>query len=243
MNPYYQDDYVTLYCCDNREVYHELPSGVLISDGPYGTSEDMDYKRFTSSMAGSMQAPLSRHQWPDIVGDDEPFDPTPWIDTKRWRRTILCGANRFSDKLPIGTWLIWDKRIKGQDINHFMADGEGAWMNSGNGVQIFSHAWSGFARDSERGEHYHAAQKPVALAEWFIGKAGTKLDEIVVDPYAGASWVLIAAKRLGLHAVGCEIVEEYAETGARRLQATSALARNYATAKVNDQLAFDLGDE
>ena len=126
MNAYYTDNYVTLYNCDNREVYDILPSGVLISDVPYGTDEDMDYSRFTSSINGSNKSPLSRHEWEAIDGDQEPFDPKPWIDPKRWRRSILWGANRYSDKLPIGSWLIWDKRIKGQRVNNFLADGEGA---------------------------------------------------------------------------------------------------------------------
>lgn len=243
MKPYYTDNYVTLYNCDNREVYDILPSGVLISDVPYGTDEDMDYGRFTSSINGAVKAPLSRHEWDAIDGDQEPFDPKPWIDPKRWRRVILWGANRYSDKLPIGSWFIWDKRIRGQSINHFLADGEGAWMSSGWGVHVFSHAWSGFARDSERGEYYGPAQKPVALAEWCIDKAGVKQDEIVVDPYCGASgWILVAAKRLGLQAVGCEMVEKYAEIAARRLQATAAVARNADSAKQGDQLAFEIGE-
>lgn len=242
MKPYYQDAYVTLYLCDNKELYDELPSGVLISDVPYGTDEDMDYSRFTNSMDGSMKAPLSRHTWDAITGDKEPFDPKPWIDDKRWRRTILWGANRYSDKLPCGSWLIWDKRIKGQDINHFLADGEGAWMSSGNGVYVFSHTWTGFSRDSERGQHFHAAQKPVALAEWCIGKAGTKPDEIVVDPYCGSGWILVAAKRLGLQAVGVEILEQWAETAARRLAATPAVAKNAASALAGDQLKMEIGE-
>ena len=241
--PYYQDPYVTLYLADNRAVFDILPSGVLISDVPYGTDEDMDYSRFTNSMDGAMKAPLSRHTWDAIEGDKEPFDPKPWIEDKRWRRAILWGANRYSDKLPCGSWLIWDKRIKGQDINHFLADGEGAWMSSGTGVYVFSHTWTGFSRDSERREHYGPAHKPAALAEWCIEKAGVKEDEIVVDPYCGASaWVLVAAKRLGLQAVGVEIEEKYAEIAARRLAATSAVARSAASALAGDQLRMGIGE-
>jgi site-specific DNA-methyltransferase (adenine-specific) len=220
MQPYYQDAHVTLYLGDCRELVPALALervDLLLTDPPYGVGWDTDYNYdFTSSN----QKWVKNHTWARMSGDTTPFDPTPWL---RYPQVILWGANCYSNRLPMGRWLVWDKRYPNGKA--FLSAAEGAWMKGGHGVHLFSQTWQGVCRSrlhaSEKPvRSLHPTQKPVALACWCIAQA--KRVQTMLDPYAGSGWVLIAAKTLGLRAWGCEIEEAYCETAARRLQATAA---------------------
>jgi site-specific DNA-methyltransferase (adenine-specific) len=58
----------------------------------------------------------------------------------------------------------------------------------------------------------HPTQKPVALMSRLL----TKLDGVVLDPFAGVGSTLRAAKDLGRKAIGIEIEERYCEIAAKR---------------------------
>lgn len=208
MKPYYDDGTCVIYHGDCRELMPSLTFAAIVTDPPYGVEHDTDYRRFTKGA----DAPRNSHD--AIEGDAEPFDPAPFL--KAARRVILFGANCFSDRLPIGSWLVWDKRTPGGAKN-VMSDGEVAWFGHGHGVYILSHSWDGFNRASERGTAYHPTQKPVALMGWALGIAGVREGETVLDPFMGSGPTLVAAKSLGLSAVGIDVDERYCEIAARRL--------------------------
>lgn len=209
MTPYYQRNGITIYCGDCKEILPGL-KGIdsLITDPQYGIDFDTDYTRFTGG-----QAIQKTHQ--PIHGDNEPFDPSHLLN---YRRVILWGANCYSHKLPLGAWLIWDKRTPNANKN-VMSDAEVAWFNNGHGVYIFQHTWDGFNRASERGTAYHPTQKPVILMKWSIEKA--KPQGVICDPYMGSGSTLRAAKDLGYPAIGIEISEAYCEIAVKRLQQVS----------------------
>ena len=95
------------------------------------------------------------------------------------------------------------------------ADAELAWSNCVKGVRVFRHEWNGFNRFSEKREHYHPAQKPVALMRWCIQKAG--MPAVICDPYMGGGPIPRASKDLGLSCIGIDIEERYCEIAAKRL--------------------------
>ena len=53
MKPYYQDDAVTIYHGDCRELLPVLSFDAILTDPPYGVDHDTNYKRFTALNAGS----------------------------------------------------------------------------------------------------------------------------------------------------------------------------------------------
>lgn len=203
--PYYDRDEIVIYCGDCLEVMPGL-EGVdsLISDIPYGIDFDTDYTRFSGGASEQ-----HRHKHRRINGDDKTFNPSHLLNH---RRVVLFGANTFS--LPIGAYLVWDKRSPGANKNA-MADAEIAWMNNGHGVYIFEHSWDGFNRASERGTNYHPTQKPVIVMQWIIQKA--KPQGLICDPYMGSGSTLVAAQREGRRAVGIELSEEYCKIAVERL--------------------------
>jgi len=176
----------------------------VVTDPPYGVNHDTDYTRFSGGFSDS------RNFGERIHGDDLPFDPSYLLD---YPYVILWGANAYSDKLPCGSWLVWDKRNNGQE--KILSDGEVAWLNRGHGVYIFNHAWNGFIRDSERGKTMHPTQKPIALFEWCLSHA--KDTQLIFDPFSGSAPVTVAAERTGRICYGMEIEPKYVAVALERL--------------------------
>ena len=207
MNPYYQDDYVTIYHGDCQEIAPGLGQfDLLLADPPYGIAYNRE------------EVPQGKHIWSHgrqvdaVLGDMENFDPTPWL---KYKRVVLWGANCYADRLPpLPTWLVWDK-VTRNGLKLRIAECELAWTNCVGRPQVFRYLWSGGYRQGEQGEHYHPTQKPVALMSWCIQLAGDV--QTVLDPFAGSGTTGRAAKDLGRKAVLIEREEKYCEIAARRM--------------------------
>lgn len=120
MNPYFQENGITLYHGDCREILPQLPAlprpDLLLTDPPYGAGLSFDYAdRFKPSRkpgkAGvwwnnADRSSMMRHE--PVIGDDVPFDPAHLL---KFGKIVLWGANHYASKLPdSGGWLVWDKR-------------------------------------------------------------------------------------------------------------------------------------
>jgi DNA modification methylase len=227
MQPYYQDEYATLYHGDWRTVLPELTLprvDLVLRDPPYGIGWKTNYQQGRSHRTDAVQQ-IPRKHWPALAEDDKPFDPSPWL---AYPQVIFWGAQCFSDKLPPGRLLVWDKRYR-SGKSFFLSDAEAAWMKGGYGVRLYAQTWMGISRSqchpTEKGPKggtvsLHPTQKPVALMQWCIGLAGRRV-QTVLDPYCGSGTTLIAAKALGLTSIGIEIEETYCATAARRLAQTT----------------------
>lgn len=199
MTPYYDDGKgIQLFLGDCREVLPTLDAAsidLVLADPPYG-------------IGLIPRGPYKGES--GIIGDDKPFDPLPFLG---WN-AILWGANHYADRLPPSSgWIVWDKRTI--DVRNYKADAELAWTNCISVVRVFRHLWNGAFRDSEYGELYHPAQKPVALMQWCIQQVADA--ETILDPFCGSGTTVVAAKLLGRKVIGIEIEERYCEIAAKRL--------------------------
>ena len=208
MKPYYEQDGITIYHGDCRDILPEVWLGVdlLLADPPYGINAVTEKgKTFGTSNA------CDTNTYAPIFDDDKPFDPAHLLI---FPKIILWGANHYADKLPAQScWLAWDKRdgVKSNPL----ADCELAWTNLGGPARLLHHRWMGMIRASERDRRMHPTQKPVALMRWCLELA--QPDGVVCDPYMGSGPTLVAAKERGLRAVGIEMEEAYCEIAATRL--------------------------
>lgn len=204
MKPYYARDGITIYHGDCREILPALPKvDLVLTDPPYGISHPTNYKsRKRAALAACTD-------YPPVVGDDRPFDPTPLL---RWP-CILWGANYYADKLPpVSGWLVWDK-LRPDDLDQSTC--ELAWSNFVKGCRRFAYLWNGCMRAGDDAL-FHPTQKPEALMGWCLSLRWTP-EGTVLDPYMGAGATLVAAKRHGRKAIGIEIEERYCEIAANRL--------------------------
>ena len=194
-----------------------MDADALVSDPPYGIgwpSETFE-KRFTMNNSSAPHAKnLVRKKHTAIIGDGKPFDPAPWL---QYPIVVLWGANNFSNRLPQGSWLVWDKRDALE--NAFMSEAEAAWMNRGKSVRLVKHCWQGFSRASENSEHYHPTQKPVAVMAWCMDAAKVPEGATVLDPYMGSGTTGVACLRTGRNFIGVEKDPEHFKTACARLEA------------------------
>lgn len=66
-------------------------------------------------------------------------------------------------------------------------------------------------------EGQHPTQKPLALFAYLL-RTFTNPVDVILDPFAGSGTTLVAAKQLGLKAIGIEIEEKYCRIAVERLR-------------------------
>jgi len=221
-DPYYQDDYVTLYHGDSLKLLDQLDFDVIVTDPPYGISVNTrgaSTGRGSNGRTSSGNAVSPSRDYPPIHGDDKPFDPLPLLALNL--PTVLFGANHYGSRLPDASrWLAWDKLdglTSKRDIGfNDQADCELAWTNLGGPARLYSQRWMGAMKSGEdrMTARRHPTEKPVELMRWVLAQCP---DGIVLDPFAGAGSTLRAAKDLGRQAIGIELEEQYCKTIVGRL--------------------------
>lgn len=226
--PYYSDPMATLYLGDCLEIAPQL-AGVtcIVSDPPYGIGfphgapSRTRSKRRTSRGVGVAKADVGLG-FPPMVGDDRPFDPTPWLG---YPRVALFGANHYAHLLPPSAgWIVWDKRVGMASTDQ--SDCELCWTNVGGSARIVRKLWNGGGSyRSEFGargawvthsDQPHPTVKPQVVMRFVLSRVALPTD-LVLDPYAGSGSTLVAAKAMGIRSIGIEIEERYCEVAARRL--------------------------
>tara|TARA_Y100000034_G_scaffold115752_1_gene153305 strand:+ start:4190 stop:4882 length:693 start_codon:yes stop_codon:yes gene_type:complete len=214
MTPYYQDDHVTIYHGDCRDIVPTLGRfDLLLTDPPYGIGRDrgMGGKGYCGPLGGLAGKKRINRQYPDSW-DVKPSQDAINVCVVVSRMQIIWGGNYLSDMLPQSNkWLVWDK----QQTMPSYSDAELAWTSlKGNAVKIHRYCGAGLlAKEKER---HHPTQKPVALIVWCIQQA--KDVSTILDPFAGSGTTGRAAKDLGKTAVLIELEERYCEVAARRME-------------------------
>ena len=199
------------WCVVNADALNVLPmlkgaGGCIAADPPFGISHRCNFReRGRGGIAAC-------NDYPDVIGDDKPFDPSPILDLDI--PTVLWGGNYFADRLPISSgWLVWDKE-RPDDLDQ--ATCELAWTNCVKGVRRFRHLWHWCMRASEREENYHPTQKPSALYNWLL-KLPWIPEGLVIDPYCGSGPCGVAAMMLGRPYIGVELSPAYCAIARRRI--------------------------
>jgi len=201
LRPYYDEDGITIYHADAREVLPALErADLLLTDPPYGIGGHA----MTEGVSRRERAVAS--EW----DAERPSRSLMLAAVDAADHAIVWGGNYFADMLPpSGKWLVWDKM---QEFSG--ADVELAWTSWGGASRAFrlSRVEAHAGPEAVRG---HPTPKPIRLMTWCLAQhesTGT-----VLDPFMGSGTTLDAAKREGRRAIGIEIEERYCEIAAKRL--------------------------
>ena len=204
----------TLYHGDCLQILPNLIGiDAVVTDPPYGIG-------YSHGKGGGKLAKNTKFDNHAIVGDDKPFDPSPWLE---FHKVVLFGANHFASRLPDSSfWLIWDKR-DGVCSND-QADAEMAWVKGKGQARVIRHLWNGMLKASERGiERVHPTQKPISVMEWVLKTTG--IEGVILDPYMGSGTTGVACINLGQKFIGIEIDRNYFDIACERIYAAQSQGR------------------
>lgn len=221
MTPYYEQDNITLYHGDCRDVLASLPPvsiDAMVSDPPYGTKVERDGY-------GRRQI---HHGQQHIAGDEDLtvmadslaamqriLKPRSWVavfcSPKRHAEAAsLCQAHGF----PVAGEAVWDK----------MRPGLGGGIRYQHESILLCHRGDAQGRNAmfsvlrgmadEQTGHPH--EKPVDVMAGLV-RYTTEPGQTVIDPFAGSGSTLVAAKLMGRKAIGIEVKEQWCEVIAARL--------------------------
>lgn len=219
----------TLYLGDCREVMPLLEGyDAVVSDPPYGQQLKVNvFQRGGSRSKAVIQrgggvSTVHAKLHPEIAGDDAPFDAAPLLSWIGDRPAIVWGAHKLADRMPAGSWLVWDKVPTGKVRTQ--GDGEAAWTNLRQPMRIHRLLWDGLSvgaparHEVTAGQQrYHPTQKPEALMAWCLAMLPAGCD-VIVDPYMGSGSTGVAALRAGKRFIGIEVVPEYFDIACARLR-------------------------
>lgn len=208
MQPYYQDEWVTLYHGDCLEITEWLAADVLVTDPPYGIA-------YASSMNRDRRN----------VKPGRPIAADANTETRDAALAAWSGPavvfGKWTAERPRATKvrLIWDKTPCG-----FMGDLSMPWGAAEEEIYILGSGFTGkrepniircpMLMSADQNRPDHPTPKPVPLMESLISKCPPG---VIADPFAGSGSTLVAAKNQDRRAIGVELEERYCEVAAKRL--------------------------
>jgi site-specific DNA-methyltransferase (adenine-specific) len=207
VKPYYQDDAVTIYHGDCREILPDIEADVLVTDPPYGTAARLTRGRTAGRWKGATVA--NDHS---VEARDSML--SMWVA----RPAIVFGSWKQPRPSGFRAVLVWDKGNhvgsgdlafpwKASSWEEIYVLGEGFTGSRTAGVLRFNAISPNFVKRD------HPTEKPIRLMRELVSKCpkGT-----VLDPFMGSGTTLRAAKDLGRKAIGIELEERYCEIAAQR---------------------------
>ena len=216
MNPYYEDEWVTLYHGDCLQITDWLAADVLVTDPPYG----IDYSR------GEWAKQRGKNNCSEGIANDTTTDARDAALALWGTRPALVFG---SDRAPRPSGVKWPLIFEKPTVACGLVGRRGPWLSNwefifacgdwpdqtptnGSVYKTRALASSGYSGYATKAGHPHA--KPLDVLEALIV---TCPPGIIADPFAGSGSTLVAAKALGRKAIGVELEERYAEIAARRL--------------------------
>ena len=213
MKPYYQDEWVTIYHGDCREILPQLPKvDLVLTDPPYflPNTQFRPEMRMASRMWSNFSfAQVAFEQYLKLILAiaKEDFEFYLFTDEVSYPVVYPLLYSSFYQTKAI----VWDKGSIGLG---------GKWRRQFEFI-LYSHRGnpdkSGSHSDiikCKRGENKeHPYEKPVELLRAILELS---MPDLTVDPFMGVGSTLVASKSLNRKCIGIEIEEKYCEIAAKR---------------------------
>lgn len=210
VRPYYQDDAVTIYHGDCREILPALKADLVLTDFPYGIG--LEYGVYSDSPENLDRLvrdvlPLMHPVAPIValtcgIGNWWRFPEPTWVLC--WYQTNAMGST--------GRWgfNVW------QPVLVYGAD---PYLKRGLGRRpdlVATSAPGSGGRDQIETREAHPCPKPFESWVRILVRLSPTPGEVIVDPFMGVGATVAAAKYTGRRAIGIEIEERYCEVAATR---------------------------
>jgi modification methylase len=230
MIPYYQDDAVTIYHGDCREVLPSLSGvGMVLTSPPYnlngdgnksgGTyfanladgyathSDDMPHEEYVA-----WQHEVLALAWATLSDDGAIYyNHKPRVGGERVRLPLEL----VPDDLPIRQVITWDRGSGfNRQFTYYVPTYEWVLLIAKPAFRTNTRSVDDVWRIPFEVGGEHPAPFPLSLALTAIGSTDAAQ---VLDPFMGSGTTLRAAKDLGRKAIGIELDERYCEIAAKRM--------------------------
>lgn len=237
MTLYYQDEHVTLYHGDCREMAPGISADAVVTDPPYGDTTlkwDQWPEGWVESVNhipqlwsfGSMRMFLSHHREfgeagyryaQEIIWEKQNGSG---LANDRFKRVHEIAMQWYS-----GTWGDLPRTVprvpsttgnksnngRGRSLEHYGTAPKRAYVDDGYRLMK-----SVFKVNSMTGKALHPTEKPAGVLSPLI-RYSVPDGGVVLDCFAGSGSTLVTARELGLRSVGIEMQEKYCEIIAKRL--------------------------
>lgn len=217
IKPYYQDEWVTIYHGDCREILPELPNvDLILTDPPYGVNlgnVDSGQERERGQMGYENFEDTPEYLTSVII-------PAFTLSLSKARRAIITPGNRNAMLYPhpddIGVWYnpAGTGRGKWGFILAHLIFYYGKDPHAGR-CATASSAWALNDSVASIKNKTHPCPKPLLFTKWQVSK-GSLANELILDPFLGSGTTCVAAKHLNRYSIGIEIEERYCEVAAKR---------------------------
>lgn len=235
IEPYYQDEWTTLYLSDCFDVLHDLSGiGAVITDPPYSSGGQFRGDRTVSTVAKYVQSDTAAYR-PDFAGDSRDQRSflawsAMWLNACRYASlpgAVLCSFTDWrqlpvlTDAVQAGGWTwrnvaTWWKPGVRMQRGRFSASAEYViYAANGPSVEAGMGSPQNVFKCANVDDKAHIAEKPADVMRWLLQVAAS--GSTVLDPFMGSGATLRAAKDLGLRSIGIDVDERYCEIAARRL--------------------------
>lgn len=210
MTPYYDEDGITIYHGDCREILPSLNADVIVTDPPYGTGA-YSWDQLPQNILRGPRAVFGR--LPEMLPLLTPVPPdlvlTWWPSNGDCIGRSRSGVHRQAHVIAVWGYLGEVRKASAAASSIRMG-----WTTPGLMPDVWTdpHPHAGFHKSA----YSHPTEKPVGLMTRLIQLMGTQ--RIILDPFMGSGTTLVAAKLEGRRAIGIEIEERYCEIAANRLR-------------------------
>lgn len=205
MKPYYDEDGITIYHGDARDVLPLVSADVLVTDPPYGVSFSGKVTKWTKGAEGYTTDDNAE------IGPEVVKMALPLVE----RGAVFTGNRnlvRYPEPHDIGSVFCpsgagrgpWGFTLFNPILFYGKRPTTGMYPSS---LMSFETAPSGVD---------HPCPKPTGWLKWLIGLVSVD-GEVVIDPFVGSGSTLVAARELNRRAIGIEIEEKYCEIAVQRL--------------------------
>ena len=215
MTPYYEHAGITIYHGDCREILPTLPKcDLLLTDIPYGKVNRAD-SGLRSLDKGS--------------ADDADFDLQTVIESMVWSCIgsiyVWCGTEQVSPIRAAMVFAMLSTRLcVWEKTDPSPMNGQHLWLSS---IEVCVYGKRPKAVFNEfcaspvfRGPSADTNGHPTPKPEWLMRKivnVSANAGQTLIDPFCGSGTSLVAAKALGLTAIGIDNEERWCELSAKRL--------------------------
>lgn len=208
MKPYYQDEAVTIYCADYRDVADHGPMDLVLTDPPYNATnigknarqyeswkpmEPKQYKVFCKEWFDHAMSLSERLIFTPGIVNIWNYPPATWIMC--WHKP---GGVAYT---KLGNLNVWEPILIYGKPKH-------KW----HGLDIITKVPLNFKTWAVK---KHPCPKPEAVWDWLILNM-TDSRDMIYDPFLGSGTTAWCAKKLGRRCIGVEIEEKYCEIAADR---------------------------